>query len=81
MLHQQASSRNHWGLFLAKEGEKGDILEVKGDAGYMRYAPSTEPVNPITLEGYVTSYDLAAISDDQVPVVRCCISHRCGGMG
>lgn len=66
----QSSGRNHWVLFLAKEGEKGDILEVKGDAEYMRYAPSTEPVNPVTLEGYVTSYDLAAISEDQVAVVR-----------
>ena len=36
----------------------------------MRYAPSTEPVNPVTLEGYMTSYDLATISDDQVAVVR-----------
>lgn len=70
VLHQQASGRNHWVLFLAKEGEKGDILEVKGDAEFMRYAPSTEPVNPVTLEGYVTSYDLATISDDQVAVVR-----------
>ena len=57
-------------LFLAKEGEKGDILEVKGDAEYMRYAPSTEPVKPVTLEGYMTSYDPAAISEDQVAVVR-----------
>lgn len=70
VLHQQASGRNHWVLFLAKEGEKGDVLEVKGDAEFMRYAPSTEPVNPVTLEGYVTSYELAAISDDQVAVVR-----------
>ena len=36
----------------------------------MRYAPLTEPVNPVTLEGYVTSYELAAISEDQVAVVR-----------
>ena len=70
VLHQQASGRNHWVLFLAKEGEEGDILEVKGDAEYMRYALSTEPVNPVTLEGYVTSYELAAISEDQVAVVR-----------
>ena len=47
---QTAGEPYHWSLFLAREGQPGVVLQVKGDAVAMQYAHT----NNITKESVAT---------------------------
>lgn len=69
VLQLQANGQHHWSLFLAAEGQKGEVFQVKGDVELMRYLPFDE-VDLTASNSYVTSYVLSTIPKDKVALIR-----------
>lgn len=60
----------HWSLFVARENASGMLYQVKGDAEYMTYLPSMDPIDIVNSESFLDSYQLAILTEQQAMLVR-----------
>ena len=74
--HQAADQPDHWSLFLAREGAKGTVYQVTGDAEAMHYS-FIEDTNPVTeLDTFNTAFVMAeSISPEQQRKVVVAVEH------
>ncbi|CAG7957581.1 unnamed protein product [Penicillium nalgiovense] len=69
---QSPGELNHWALFLADENEPeyGYVYQVTGDAGNMKYDPSTDKINIVDTGLTSKVYCLAVVSEDQARAAK-----------
>ncbi|KAJ5586983.1 uncharacterized protein N7459_002748 [Penicillium hispanicum] len=60
----------HWSLFVARENQSGLLYQVKGDAEYMVYEPSSGPIDIAGSEDFYAMYQLGTVSEEQALVVK-----------
>ncbi|KAJ5708464.1 hypothetical protein N7488_008265 [Penicillium malachiteum] len=60
----------HWFLFVGRENEPGYVYQVKGDAEYMTYEPSEEPVDIANAEVRLDTYHLATVNEEKALSIR-----------
>ncbi|ORY09317.1 hypothetical protein BCR34DRAFT_374858 [Clohesyomyces aquaticus] len=64
VLQKQAEGEpDHWSIFVAREGQVGEVYQVKGDAESMRYlyGPNIDLVNSLSYKNsYILVQDLSA---------------------
>lgn len=60
----------HWSLLVAHENQPGFIYQVKGDAEYMTYQPSNRSIDITKSGSFLTSYQLAVLTEQQATVVK-----------
>lgn len=66
-----ADEPRHWSLYVARENQPGMEYQVTGDAEYMLYQPSKQPVDITSLEAFSDCYQLAEITtEEQEGVVK-----------
>lgn len=65
----------HWSLFLAHEGQPGDVFQVKGDAVAMHYAHDNN-TNILCSQSYKDSYIIARPTEHQAARVRYWATHE-----
>ncbi|KAJ5622439.1 hypothetical protein N7528_005671 [Penicillium herquei] len=60
----------HWFLFIGRENEPCYVYQVKGDAEYMTYEPSEEPVDIANAEVCLDIYHLATVNEEKALSIR-----------
>lgn len=66
---QTTGEPNHWSLFLAREGQPGDIFQVQGDAIAMHHAHLNN-TNILISQSYKDSYIIARLNEHQAEKLR-----------
>jgi hypothetical protein len=70
VLQKQAEGEPfHWSLFVAPEGKRGNVYQVKGDATFMRH-DFVQNARLLSSASYHTSYVLAQLEDGEEATVR-----------
>lgn len=72
---QAPGEPDHWAIFLAYEGERGTVLQVKGDAVAMRYHHA-EKINIMGSSSYKDAYMIAELNNEQVARVHYWATHE-----
>ncbi|KAJ5088072.1 hypothetical protein N7456_011688 [Penicillium angulare] len=67
----------HWYLFVGRENEAGKVYQVTGDAEFMTYEPSNEPVDISLSPASFNMYNLAELTEQQARVVQQLAEQEC----
>lgn len=65
----------HWSLFLASEGQRGDVFQVKGDAIAMNYVHTAND-NLLSSESFEDSYIISRPNQQQSTRIRYWATHE-----
>ena len=68
--NQADGEPTHWSLHIAREGEPGNVYQVKGDAECMRYIPPNHMIDVRLSEGFKDIFELATLTEAQARIVE-----------